>query len=100
MSETPKPRMCGGHVTHMVPRSDAKWIDGNMPRDYVPTIWGQKEGNTIHVSTIKEMVERGGIIHFNEDQTEIHLTLPAGVKFSIQFERDQVNAARAVKDEV
>lgn len=63
--------------THRYRREDAIWHNG---REYVPTT--QK---TKYVSTLKEFTEAGGITHFNEDQTEITLTVPEGAKFSIRF---------------
>jgi hypothetical protein len=69
-------------MSHYKPRSDAVWHAG---RRYVPTIWGQPEGNTRHVDTWEEFQEAGGCCHFNEDQTEVVLTLPEGVKFSCRF---------------
>lgn len=72
----------GNHCTHTRQREDAVQYNG---RDYVPTIYGQPEGNTVWVDSLKKLCEVGGTICFNEDQTEIHLTLPVGHKFSIQM---------------
>jgi len=71
-------------MSHFRQRLDAVWHSG---RRYVPTIWGQAQNNTRWVANWREFVDAGGVAHFNEDQTEIVLTLPAGCKFSIQFER-------------
>jgi hypothetical protein len=74
-------------MSHYKPRGDAVWHRG---RRYVPTIWGQKEGgNTQWVGTIEEFRAAGGEFHFNEDQTEIVLTLPDGFKFGIGFPGDR-----------
>jgi hypothetical protein len=54
------------------------WHDG---RQIVPT--GQ---NTQWVDGWQSFRAAGGICHFNEDQTEIVLTLPKGFKFSCQFQ--------------
>lgn len=70
--------------THHTPRADA--VDWN-GRDYVPTVYGQKEGNTIWVGSWTEFRAVGGCTNFNEDQTEVTLTLPVGHKFSVGFYR-------------
>lgn len=81
--QTPRSSFYGAHCTHTRQREDAVNHNG---RDYVPTIWGQKDGgNTVYVETIEQLRSVGGSICFNEDQTEIHLTLPVGHKFSIQM---------------
>jgi hypothetical protein len=73
-------------MTHHKQRADAIVIGrDHLRREFVPTIWGEKEGNTKFVSTLKEFRAAGGGMHFNEDQTEIVLTLPEGWKFSIKF---------------
>lgn len=69
--------------THHISRNDAVWHHG---RSYVPTIWGQRSGNTRFVSNWDEFKAAGGITHFNEDFTEVVLTLPEGCKFSCQFQ--------------
>lgn len=79
---TPRSAVFGKHCTHTRQRDDAIIHNG---RDYVPTIYGQKSGNTVWVDDLKHLGEVGGSICFNEDQTEIHLTLPVGHKFSIQM---------------
>lgn len=93
-TSTPLPAFCGGHVTHQYQRADAV-ITGNglTLRQYVPTIWGQPEGNTQFVHTWADFQKvmadhKLPGIHFNEDQTEITLTLPVGYKFAIGFFRD------------
>jgi hypothetical protein len=68
--------------THHLIREDAVWHDG---RPYVPTLWGRESGNTKWVATWDEFHAAGGRMHFNEDQTEIVLTLPEGSKFSTKF---------------
>lgn len=73
-------------MTHTAPREDAERIDG---RPYVRTVYGQKAGNTTWVHDWREFKKAGGGMCFSEDQTEITLTLPAGVKFSIRFQDDQ-----------
>lgn len=70
-------------MSHYKLREDAIWHAG---RRYVPTIYGEASGNTQWVSTMNELRTAGGTMHFNEDQTEIVLTLPPGWKFSIRFE--------------
>lgn len=73
-------------ATHVFQRTDAIKIgSGPMLRDFVPTVYGEDEGNTKWVSSISEMIAVGGQMCFNEDQTEIYLTLPAGYKFGIRF---------------
>jgi hypothetical protein len=69
-------------MTHFKSRDDAVWHRG---RRIVPTIYGQPEGNTKWVGTWEEFIAAGGCTHFNEDQTEIVLTLPAGWKFGCRF---------------
>ncbi len=59
-------------------RDDAIWHAG---REYVPTTPDTRYVN----GDWSEFVAAGGIIHFNEDQTEIVLTVPEGVKFGIKF---------------
>lgn len=66
-------------MTHLVTRTDAEWRAG---RRYVPT-----SSNTRWVFDWTEFRAAGGIANFNEDQTEVTLTLPPGVKFSIGFNR-------------
>jgi hypothetical protein len=51
-------------------------------RYYVPT-----KDTTKWVSNMDEFRAAGGVIGFNEDQTEIELLLPEGYKFSIQMFR-------------
>jgi hypothetical protein len=75
----------GNHCTHVYAREDAVIHNG---REYVPTVWGQEEGNTVYVSNMQEFLAAGGKICFNEDQTEIHLVLPVGHKFGITFYHD------------
>jgi len=80
-------------MTHYERRPDAVWIGhGPNRRQYVPTIWGEPEGNTKWVGTIAEARAVGGRFHFSEDQTEIVCTLPEGYKFGIGFTRE--SAAR------
>ncbi len=69
-------------MTHFIPRADAVWHNG---RRIVPTIWGEPEGNTRYVKSWTDFRDAGGLVTFNEDQTEIYLTLPEGCKFSIGF---------------
>lgn len=68
--------------THQFKRDDAIWHQG---REIVPTIYGEKSGNTVWVSNLEEMRRVGGGMAFNEDQTEITLHLPEGHKFGIRF---------------
>lgn len=70
-------------MTHYKPREDAIWHRG---RRIVPTVYGEREGNTQWVSNWDEFKTAGGITHFNEDQTELVLTLPSGWKFGIRFQ--------------
>lgn len=70
-------------MSHYSPREDAVWHRG---RRFVPTIYGQESGNTRWVGSWIEFRAAGGVAHFNEDQTEIVLTLPPGFKFGIKFE--------------
>lgn len=58
-------------------------------RYIVPTIYGtgDPERDTVWISNWNEFRECGGKLCFNEDQTEIELTLPVRHKFSIQFGR-------------
>lgn len=73
-------------ITHHKQRADAVIIGrGHSRREYVPTIWGEKEGNTQFAETFEQFRAAGGGMHFNEDQTEIVLTLPVGWKFGIKF---------------
>ena len=78
-------------MSHFKPREDAVWHSG---RRFVPTIYGQHEGNTQWVATQEEFRAAGGCTTFSEDQTEIYLTLPAGWKFSIQFNRPELSPSR------
>ncbi len=39
------------------------------------------------VETWAEFIEAGGVANYNEDQTEVTLTLPEGYKFAIRFNR-------------
>lgn len=73
-------------MQHLVHRPDAVWLH-NPRRLYVPTVWGEKSGNTVWVSTWEQFRAVGGVKNFSEDQTEITLTLPEGHKFSIQFQQ-------------
>ncbi len=67
------------------PRDDAvKLPDG---RYYVPTVYGQQDGNTVWIDTWEQFREVGGGMCWSEDQTEIELQLPVGHKFSIRFMR-------------
>ena len=52
-------------------------------RAYQPTT-----PETRWVSTWEEFREAGGVVHFAEDQAEIALSLPDGVKFSIRFNKE------------
>lgn len=79
---------CGLRTTHVARRDDAVIHNG---RDYVPTIYGQESGNTVWVEGLKDAEEKGATFTFNEDQTEIWLTLPVGHKFSTQmFRKDRI----------
>lgn len=69
-------------MTHFKARADAIWHQG---RRLVPTTYGEREGDTKWVNNWDEFRQAGGTTHFNEDQTEIYLTLPEGWKFGIQF---------------
>lgn len=66
-------------MSHYSPRADAVWHDR---RRYVPT-----GALTKWVGNWQEFEQAGGLVHFNEDQTEIVLTLPAGFKFGCGFQR-------------
>lgn len=86
-NSTPISAYCGKHTTHVKRRDDAVIHSG---RDFVPTIYGQESGNTVFVANLEQLHSCGGQITFNEDQTEIWLTLPEGHKFSIQmFNREE-----------
>ena len=75
----------GMHCTHVIAREDAVIHNG---REYVPTIYGHPDQeNTVWVSDIADLIKVGGSMRFNEDQTEITLTLPVRHKFSIGFFR-------------
>jgi hypothetical protein len=77
-------------MTHYKQREDAIWIGhGASRREYVPTVYGERTGNTVWIDSIEQLREAGGGMHWSEDQTEIVLTLPPGHKFSIQFERSK-----------
>lgn len=65
-------------MSHFKHRDDAEWHNG---RRVVPSRPG-----TVYVSTWAEFRQAGGVQNFNEDQTEIVLTLPSGYKFGIQFQ--------------
>lgn len=67
--------------SHHIKRPDAVWHAG---RDIVPT-----NKDTKWVQNWEEFHVSGGVIHFNEDQTELVLTLPEGVKFGIRFMEDK-----------
>ena len=67
-----------------VPRSDAVMHRGRM---IVPTIYGEREGNTKWLSNMDEFRAAGGMVGFNEDQTEITLHAPVGYKFGVGFFR-------------
>lgn len=84
--ETKKSAYSGHHTTHVARREDAVIWDGG---DYVPTIYGQESGNTVWVTSLAQLQEVGGRITFNEDQTEVWLTLPEGHKFGIQMLRGE-----------
>lgn len=75
-------------MSHFTPRSDAVWHAG---RRYVPTVYGQHSGNTQWVGSWDEFRAAGGVAHYNEDQTEIVLTLPEGFKFGIRFQDKPAN---------
>lgn len=71
-------------TTHEFPRDDAVTIgSGIEKRRYVPT-----SDATKWVGNWGEFIAAGGVCHFNEDQTEIILTLPVPYKFGIGFGRD------------
>lgn len=86
--ETPRSAFSGVHVTHTRQRPDAVIHQG---RDFVPTVWGTGDENkdTQYVSTIDQLREKGGNINFNEDHTEIWLTLPERHKFSTKMFGEQ-----------
>jgi hypothetical protein len=70
-------------ITHYKRRDDAVIIGREQfRREYVPTTHETK-----WVGNWDEFRSAGGQVHFNEDQTEITLTLPEGVKFGITFYR-------------
>lgn len=69
-------------ITHRIQREDAVVI-GHTPatrRYYVPTT-----ESTVWVRNWEQFRMAGGRASWNEDQTEITLSLPVGHKFSIQF---------------
>ena len=72
----PRSAFSGKYCTHIAAREDAVI---HMGREFVPTT-----NETKYVSSLAEMIAAGGTICFNEDQTEIYLTLPVGHKFSIK----------------
>jgi hypothetical protein len=78
-------------ITHLIQREDAVII-GNVHsrRYYVPTIYGDADAsrNTKWVGNMVEFRAAGGCLHFNEDHTEITLTLPPGYKFGCGFDRE------------
>lgn len=63
-------------------------------RYFVPTVWGtgDPERDTIWVDSWEQFRSVGGQMRWNEDQTEIELTLPVRHKFSIQFMRQNAEA--------
>jgi len=69
----------GKHCTHVKSRGDALIHQG---REYVPTIYGEKSGNMVWIDSLEQLKAVGGNIGWNEDHTEIWLTLPEGHKFS------------------
>lgn len=79
----------GNIATHVKRRDDAVIHHG---REYVPT---QKE--TIYISNMEELTKFGGIITFNEDQTEIWFTLPERHKFSIQMFKEAPEVEKEIK---
>jgi hypothetical protein len=57
--------------------------------------WAVPSGrDTVWVETWEKFRAVGGMVGFNEDQTEVTLTLPPGVKFSVGFARDDNHPAR------
>jgi len=70
---------------HHKPRRDAVIVGGagRQPRRYVLTT-----DATIWVGTWEEFRKAGGCRHWNEDQTEIVLTVPEPYKLSIKFPGD------------
>lgn len=62
-------------------RDDAVWV---RDRYFVPT-----SEKTLWVTNLVEFNAAGGLMVFNEDQTQIELRLPAPYKFSIQFSHDE-----------
>lgn len=89
-SHTPQPSAYyGQYTTHTKRRTDAVIHKG---RDLVPTVWGIEQGNTRWVESLAQLKESGGQITFNEDHTEIWLTLPEGYKFGCRM-FDQERAA-------
>lgn len=76
-------------LTHMTPRDDAVLIgtSGLDRRLFVPTTWETK-----WVRNWDEFRAADGKALWNEDQTEIVLSLPPGHKFSCSFNReDSIN---------
>lgn len=71
-------------MTHFKSRDDAVWHQG---RRFVPTQWGHRDEreNTKFCDSWESFRALGGVVHFNEDQTEVILTLPEGCKFSCRF---------------
>lgn len=85
---------CGLHTTHVRRREDAVIHNG---REFVPTVYGQDAGNTVWVDSLEKLTAVGGSITFNEDQTEIWLSLPKDHKFSIQmFKEPQAQGPRPI----
>lgn len=82
-------------MSHFKPRGDAIWLQ-NPQRLFVPTVYGEREGNTRWVNSWPEFEAAGGCQHFNEDQTEIVLTLPDGWKFAIGFQGRTVDPRKTV----
>lgn len=76
-------------ATHHTRREDAIKIgSGALFRDFVPTIHGEgPDRDTIWVSDLAAFraIKQGAATCWNEDQTEITLTLPVRHKFSIRF---------------
>ncbi len=85
---------CGQNTTHVKRRPDAVIIKG---RELVPTVWGEKEGNTIWIDGLADMFRVGGIMTNNEDQTEVWLTLPPGHKFGCGAFKPEIAANKLLE---
>jgi hypothetical protein len=83
--EAVRSAFAGKWCTHVRARDDAIILGGPFVREYVP----DGPGDIVWVDSLDQLRAVGGNVGFNEDQTEIHLTLPVGHKFSIAMFRKE-----------